>query len=129
MRDVDDANALLPEFADNAIEILGFFFGERRGRLIHDRDTGVRADRPRDFYQLLLRHRQLAGLGADVYLCANLCEQTRSAFTTFLPIDTAPITSTFASERDVLRDCQFRKQRRFLVDRSNTRRLRTSGRI
>src|SRR3954471_18415566 len=43
VRNVEDAYAARPQIANDRVEISRFVLGERRGRLVHNEDAGVRA--------------------------------------------------------------------------------------
>ena len=58
MRNVDDAGAGLAEDVDHSEQALDLAIGERGGRLVHDHDLGVDADRLGDLHELLLGHAQ-----------------------------------------------------------------------
>ena len=66
--DVDDADALGGELADDAEEALAFGRGEGGGGLVHDEDAGVEREGLGDLDELLLAHAQAgdAGVGVEV---------------------------------------------------------------
>ena len=75
MRNVDDADPVRLQVADDPEEPVDLLVAERGRRLVHDQDAGVGPQGPRDLDQLLLGHRQRADLGFRVDRRADLFEQ------------------------------------------------------
>ena len=54
MRNVNDADAIFTQIANDLQQFVNFSIAERRRRLVHDQNPRVGAERPGDFDQLLL---------------------------------------------------------------------------
>ena len=98
------------------------------GRLVHDEDASVGADRLGDLDDLLLRHaerlRQPIGIDARRRPARGALSNAAAARR---PIDTAPAVTALERQRDVLGDREIGKERRLLIDRRDaegTRRVR-----
>ena len=104
---------------------LDLALGQRRGRLVHDQDPRVGADRLGDLDELLLRHAQRldqpVGIDrrADARRAAPRARPARSRQSTRRHAPAA-----LERQRDVLGDGQVGEQRRLLVDRGDAERAR-----
>ncbi len=64
--DVDDADALSPQVADDLEEFLDLARGKRSRRFIHDEDAGFLQEGLGDLDRLLLGDRQIPAEGVEV---------------------------------------------------------------
>ena len=58
MRDIDDRNAFLRQFANHLKQAVRFVDGQRRGRFVHDQDPRLCHQSFCDLHQLLLTNPQ-----------------------------------------------------------------------
>ena len=117
MRNVDDAGAGLAEDVDYSEQALDLAIGERGGRLVHNHDLGVDADRLGDLHELLLGHAQRFDETLRVNRGSDTRQELGGLTIACFPVDRPPRATTLEREGDVLSDGQVRKQRRLLIDR------------
>ena len=117
---VDDADAVRLQVADDPEEPVDLLVAQRGRRLVHDQDAGFGPQGPRDLDQLLLGHRQRADLGFRVDRRADFFEQVSRLSAPPAPADPAPASARLEPDRDVLGDRQVRKERRLLVNRGDS---------
>ena len=114
---VDDADAVRAQFADHAHEMPDLLLRERGRGLVHDEDARIRAERARDFHELLLGHRESAGFGVGVNARADPLQQCARALPSLVPAHALPCAALLQPERDIFRHGQLGEKRRLLVDR------------
>ena len=83
VRDVDDADAVTLELADDAEEIVDLRVVQRCGRLIHDEHPGFERQGLGDFHHLLLGHGELADQGARIQVQVQALEDLPSVLPPF----------------------------------------------
>ncbi len=119
VRDVDHADVLAPETSNDLEETIDFAIGQRRGRLVHDHDPRVRADRLGDLDDLLLRHAERLDEAIGIDRHPDAFEQLDGPPSAFHPIDLPPRSARLERQRDVLRHGEVGKERRLLIDRGD----------
>ncbi len=112
------------EARDDFEEALDLSLAQRGGRLVHDEDPRVRADRLGDLDQLLLGHAESLDEPIGVDVCADPRQQIARVPAAAPPIDLAPPRARLERERDVLGNRQMREQRRLLINRRDAQRAR-----
>ena len=105
------------EDVDHSEQALDLAIGERGGRLVHDHDLGVDADRLGDLHELLLGHAQRFDETLRVDRGSDTRQELGGLTTACVPVDRPPRATTLEREGDVLSDGEVRKQRRLLIDR------------
>ena len=110
-----------------ANRLLDLAVGQRRGRLVHDEDARVGADRLGDLDDLLLRHAQRLDQPVRIDRRADARRAARRR------AGAARVQSTrrhtlprFERERDVFGDGEMGKERGLLVDRGDAQRVARS---
>ena len=89
VRDVNDAAPFGFQFGDDAEQGLGFAVGEGVGRLVHDDDAALEAERLGDFYHLLFAHGKLAHRGVAGEGEGQPRQQRIGVAVEFFPVDAA----------------------------------------
>ena len=84
VRDVDDADSVALELADDAEEIVDFRIVQRGGGLIHDEHPGFERQGLGDFHHLLLGHGELADQGARIQVQMQAVEDLPGVLLHFL---------------------------------------------
>ena len=124
MRDVDDAGAGGAEAPHDLQQTADLTLGQRGGRLVHDQDARVRADRLRDLDELPFGHAQASDLTIRIDRGADLFQNLRCVASARAPVDAAERAAAVERQRDVLGDGQARKQGGVLIDRRDAERAR-----
>ena len=101
---------------------------ERSSRFVHDENAGTGAERTGDLDELLLGHREAAGLGLGRDVSADAMEQLGGAGAAILPADTAQGSGRFEPQRDVLGDGEVGEQRGLLINASDAQLVGRGGR-
>ena len=116
VRDVDDRLAALAQLVDHPVEVGHLDLGDRRGRLVHDDDPRVKADRLGDLDHLGLSDREAAHLGGRVDPDLPPVEELAALIHHDLAADQPEPGGRFPAQEDVLRDGHLGHRREFLVD-------------
>jgi hypothetical protein len=124
VRDIDDGDTLRLQFRDDLEEDFDFGRRQRRGRLVHDQDTGIERHRLGDLDQLLLADRQVLDhrLGADAGI--QPIEEGVRLFDLRLVIDAENAALDFAGGEDVFRHRHVGEEVELLEDHPDAVRLR-----
>src|SRR5450830_591890 len=124
VRDVDDADTLRLQIADDAKQFVDLCVIERGGRLVHDQDARVERQRLGDFHHLLLGDGQLADLDARVKLEAHALKDLGGlTIERVLVEEYAEASTWFAADKDVLRGTEMIHQVELLMDDADTQLL------
>ena len=119
VRDVDAADAVGAQGADQREQPRRLDVGERRGRLVEQQHLGARAEGAGDLDQLLLGHPQRAGRAIQVERDADPGEQLGGAGAAGAPVDAAEGPAVLEAEGEVLDHREVGQERRLLVDRGH----------
>ena len=126
--DVDHADLLPFEFADDLEKPLHFMGSQRRARLIHDDDARIKRERLRDFHELLLRGGETAARSIEIDFHAEPLEQFRRAPPLFfLRHESRP--ADFLAEEDVLTRGEAGDEIELLIDDGDARLPRVVRRV
>ena len=117
MRDVNDPGTPLAQPRDDIEQARHLPRAQRRGRLVHDDDARVRAERLGNLHHLLLGHRQPADEPIRIQRRADSVEQCGGMLPAGAVVYTAPRATTIERQGDVFGDREMRKKCRLLVDR------------
>ena len=124
VRDVDDADALVPQTPDDLEETVDVGAGEDRTGLVENEQPHVDGEGLGDRHQLLLADRQVGDpLVHDAGLELQTFEERLDAAALIRPVD-LPEPGLLASQEDVLLDGEVGEQLRLLVDRGDAGRER-----
>ena len=127
VRDVDDADPVAFELADDAEEVIDFRVVQRRGGLIHDEHPGFERQGLGDFHHLLLGHGEFADQGVRIQVQMQAVEDLPSVLLHFPIVDEqAEAPAGFAADEDVLRDAAVVHQVELLMNDADAEILRGS---
>ena len=116
VRDVDDADVLCGEVADDPEQPVHLGIGERRGGFVHDQDAQVQVERLGHLDELLLGDAAVADQRGRRQAQPELVEQRSGAGVHGLAVEGAARVAQFRAEEHVVRNGQFGDQVEFLVD-------------
>ena len=117
MGDVDHADALRRQAADDVEQRADLGVVEHRGRLVHDQQADVAGERAGDRDDLLGRRPELPHLGADRdRLVPEPAQERRRLAVHLVEVEQRP-APRLVREKDALGDAQVRDQVELLVDR------------
>ena len=111
---------------DDREQPAGLAVGQRRGRLVHDDDPGVDAQRLGDLHQLPLGDAQLLDRGLRVDREADAREHFATHRLDLALVDRAPPRERLSAQEEVLGDGQVRRLAEGLVDDADPERLRVA---
>ena len=127
MRDIDDAPALRPQALNDGEELVRLAMADRRGRLVHEDDFGVVAQRLGDLDQLHLRDGEAVHAPRRGDREAEIVENRLRRGIHLAEVDPAEAARRLAAEKDVLGDRHLRDRAQFLLDDGDARRQRLGG--
>ena len=127
VRDVDDADALRGQTANDVEERADLGLVEDRRRLVHDEQPHVARERAGDRHDLLRRRPELPHLGAHGDRLVSEPSEQRSGVAVHLVEVEQRATARFVREEDALRDAQVRDEIELLVDRRHAALERSRG--
>ena len=113
-----DGDAFLAQLVHDAVKLLGFPLGQRRGRLVQNDDFGVGGQGLGDFDDLLLGHGQRAHLGGGTEIGVHAPEQLVGLLVHGPPLDDA-VFDDFVAHEDVFGYRQVRIGGGVLVNRGD----------
>ncbi len=87
------------QVAEQREQAHGFAIRQRRGRLVHQQDARVGAQRARDLDEPLLRHPERSRRRVDVDRGADPRQQRFRALTPHPPVDAPPRAAAFEPQR------------------------------
>ncbi len=116
MRDVDHGHVVLAQAPDHAEQVFHLAIAQRRGRLVHDEDTRVQAQRLGDLDELALADPQAFDGPVGVDIQPQLRHQRLGRRAHRSPVQGAQPCLVLAPEEDVLVHRQLGDQVQFLVD-------------
>ena len=116
VRDEEDAGSLVPEAAGDGEQPLHFDTAQGGRRLIHHEHFGVERNGLGDFDDLLVRNGESLGNARRIDGDTEALEELAGLPDHGCLADQAEPALGLASDEDVLRDAEVRKQRGFLVD-------------
>ena len=122
VRDVDDAQLLLAQIADDLEQLLDLRLGQRGGGLVEDDDLGLVGDGLGDLAHLLLADGQVAHLLGGIDLDAQLLEELLGLLVHLRVVDEAALHE-LAADEDVLRNGQVVHHVQLLVNDDDARLL------
>ncbi len=122
--DVDHADAFVPEPPDDVEEFADLGLVEGGGRLVHDEDAGLEAERLGDFHHLLPGDGQFADRHPRVDMDIHAFEDRPRVGVEPCLVDLPEGQARLASDPDVLPDREVAHQREFLVDDADAEILR-----
>ena len=114
--DVDDALALGLERADDLEEVLDLALGQRGGRLVHDENVGIVADRLGDLDHLPVGDGEVAHFRLGIDRNVEPLEQLLGALAHLVVAHEAEAVQRFAADPDVLGDRHEIHQVELLMD-------------
>ena len=126
VRDIDDADALGGQVADDLEQHLDLGGRQRAGGFVHDQDAAVHRQGTGDFHDLLLAKAQLLDWRGGVDVFFQLGHQGADLAVFFGEID-AGRALDLAAHEDVVAHRQVGGQRQFLVDDGNAAVARIIG--
>ena len=121
---INDANAVFAEVADDGEEEELLLLSEGRGGLVHDHDAGTGTECAGDFHELLLGHGEGANFGFRGNLGADAGEQLLGPGAAGGPIDPRAGGRGFEAEREIFGDGEVGEQGRLLVNAGDAERAR-----
>ena len=121
---INDADAVFAEVADDGEEEALLLLGEGRGGLVHDHDAGTGAEGAGDFHELLLGHGEGAHFGFGGNLGAEAGEPLLGSGAAGGPIDPRAGGRGFEAEREIFGDGEVGEQGRLLVNTGDAERAR-----
>ncbi len=127
VRNVDDGHAALLQVADDAEEPLRLTVGQRGGRLVHDEQVGLAAERLGDFDALALGEAPVAHPGQRVQAHSEPRQQARRFALHRRAIQPSP-ARRLAAHADVFGHGQIREREEFLVNHGKPPARETNGR-
>ena len=127
MRDIDDAAPLPAQALNDGEELLRLAMADRRGRLVHEDDFGVVAQRLGDLDQLRLSDGEAVHAPRRGNREAEVVENRLRRRIHFAEVDPAEPTRRLAAEKDILGDRHLRNRAQFLLDDGDARRQRLRG--
>jgi hypothetical protein len=116
MGDIDQPDSLRFEAADDREQVGGFAFRQRCGRLIENQQARLAGERPRDFNELLLGHREAADFFVGIDPRADLVQNAGCCGAAEFPAHGLPEPRELGSQGDILGHRQIGKQGRLLVN-------------
>ena len=129
VRDVDDADALGLELADDPEQLGDLGIVQRRGRLVHDQDLGLERQGLGDLHHLLPGDRELADFGARIEPEVQSGEDGRGVAVQGLLVEQEPEGPLgLAADEDVLRGGEVVHQVELLMNDADAEVLRRTGR-
>ena len=124
MADVNNAEGVRLQIANDGKEVLHLLRAKRRRRFIHDEDSGVDGKRLGDLDLLLLGHRKLPATGVRVDRQPDLLEQLQCVPSFLGGVDQAPLRS-LPAEKNILTHSKIGNEIELLI---NDRHSGTLGR-
>src|SRR5262245_18240505 len=106
VRDINDADAMALEIADQVEEHRYLRRGQRGRRLVHHQDTRVVDDRTRDFNDLLLPERQGRYPSVECEALTEALEHGRRGLALGGAVDRSPSSSLLPADKEVVLDRQ-----------------------
>ena len=116
VRDEEHRDARLVQGSGNLEEAVDLDGGERRGRLVHDDDSGIEREGLGDLDQLLLGDREAERDPVEVEPDAEPLEDRLGLRVHRREVDAAPGAQRLAADEDVLDHREVGEERRLLVD-------------
>lgn len=116
--DEDDPDAVLAQLADDREELLDLLGGEHGGRLVHDQDAGLQAERLGDLHHLEPGDAQFTDLGVGSHVDADPVQQLCRVLAHPAVVD-EPVAARLTAQEDVLGDGEIGYQVELLVDRGD----------
>ena len=126
VRDINDAQLLIAQVADDLEQLLDLRLRQRRGGLVKDDDLGLVGNGLGDLAHLLLTDRQIAHLFRGIDIDAQLIEELLGLGVHLGIIDDGALHE-FAADEDVLRNGQVVHHVQLLVNDDDARLLRLLG--
>ena len=114
--DEHDGDARIPQLAHRLEQRVHLLLGQGGGGLVHDDQLGVEQQRPADGHQLLVRHRQIAHLGVQIDLVADLREGLLCGLLPALAVHDLSVGRDLAVDGQVFHDRQVGEDGQILVD-------------
>ena len=122
--DIQDRQALVALFLDNAEQLFGFAVGQCRRRFIHDQDAAFVHEGAGDFHLLLLGDRQAGHHGVGIEARAQVGQDGIGAAAHLGAVDGEERSLGLAAHEDVLRHRHVLGHAQFLVDQVDAQRAR-----
>src|SRR3954447_1557269 len=120
MSDINDSHFALAKFLDNSEDFMRFGFGERRGWLVEDEQTGTVGQCSTDLDQLPARGSELRNPGVRIETKAMVSNQTPRGFGKLAPAHKNAVGRAFTSQKNVFGHGHVRCEQGFLVNHRYT---------
>ena len=130
VRNIDDADAVVPEPPHHSEEPLGLLLRQGRGRLVEREHAQAPAKRPHDLHQLALGGAQIArpDPGPEILLQPEFGQHLARAPREIGAVEEYPVDAAKVAEKQILGDGQVRNDVRLLMDDPDSQRMGVGGR-